>query len=132
MNIKIINIHNDPNGKDTKEKLNDEYIVIKNNGDSSIDISSWKLTDYRPGQQNIHIYFFPSNTSNTTNLILEPNELVFVMTGTGTNNYISTPSEGKLPQYHLYQNKDWFIWNNDGDTACLYDANGDLVSQKTI
>lgn len=132
MSIKIIKINKDPQGTDTKEKLNDEYVVIKNTGDSNVDVSNWKLTDYREDQKHIHVYTFPSSVSNTINLVLKPNELIFVMTGHGTDNYISNPSEGKLPQYHLYWNRDWFVWNNDGDTACLYDSDNNLVSSMKV
>lgn len=132
MSVKIIRINNNPTGKDTKEKLNDEYVVIQNQGTTNVDIAGWKLTDYREGQEHIHIYTFPSRTSNTTNLILKPRELVFIMTGTGTNVYISNPSNNGLPQYHLYWNQGWFIWNNDGDTACLYDTDLNLISTLTV
>ncbi|WP_102400276.1 lamin tail domain-containing protein [Haloimpatiens massiliensis] len=132
MSVKIIKINKDPQGTDTKEKLNDEYVVIKNTGDSNVDVSSWKLTDYREGQKHIHVYTFPSSVSNTTDLVLKPNELIFVMTGHGTDWYNSQPSNNALPQYHLYWNKDWFVWNNDGDTACLYDSDNNLVSSMTV
>jgi len=129
--IKIINIHNDPAGKDTKEKLNDEYVTIKNTGTESINITGWQLTDWRPNQKHIHVYIFPEYLNENTTWTLDPGELAFIMTGSGADTFVKG-SSNNLPQFHFHWNKDWFVWNNTGDTACLYDVNGILLCQLTV
>jgi hypothetical protein len=129
--VKIIAIHNDPAGKDTSEKLNDEYVTIKNTGDTRVNMKGWQLTDWRPGQQHIHIYNFPQRLSDNSNWTFDPGEYIFLMTGHGQDVFIPA-NNGRPPQFHLYWNKDWFVWNNTGDTACLYDSEGKLVSQLTV
>lgn len=128
--VKITFINNDPEGKDTQRKLNDEWVKIENKGDTSISLEGWKLTDWRPNQQHIHIFNFPKYIDNST-WQLSPGELIFVMTGSGNNQFIPDTNEYK-PQYHLYWNKNWFVWNNTGDTACIYDANNNLINTFSV
>lgn len=125
--VKINYIHNNPDGKDTKQNLNDEWVLLENKGDESINIVGWKLTDWRPNQQHIHVYTFPTRVDGYT-WTLDPGELIFLMTGSGNDTFIAGDST-HLPQFHLYWNKSWYVWNNTGDTACLYDDGGNLVSQ---
>jgi PKD repeat protein len=86
-----------------------EYVQIKNNGTTAVNINGWTITD--EGAK--HVYTFSSYT-------LSAESMVTLISGLGTNN-AST----------LYWNKDIFIWNNDGDTAYLYNAQGKLVSSKS-
>ncbi len=128
INVQITGIHNNPAGKDTAEKLNDEYVVVKNLGDQSVNMYGWQLTDWRPGQQHLHIYKFPQRLTDGSLWTLDPGEVIYLMTGTGCDRFY--PADGTHPaQFHLFWNKDWFIWNNTGDTACLYDSEGKLVNQ---
>ena len=131
LDIRIVELHNNPAGKDTQEKLNDEYVEIRNMGDTNVNMSGWTLTDWRPGQQHIHTYEFKPKLSNGTFWTFEPGECIFLMTGHGLDAFY--PSNNVIPpQFHLYWNKDQFVWNNTGDTACLYNANGRLISQLTV
>ncbi len=129
--IEITYINNDPAGKDTKCKLNDEWVCIKNVGDSSVDLSSWILTDWRPEQKHIHKYTLPTYINFYSTWTLSPDELLFIMTGSGTDKYFEKTDKYSA-QFHLYQNRSQFIWNNTGDTACLYDTSGNLVSTLTV
>ena len=129
--IKITSIKNDPAGKDTQSKLNDEWVRIENIGDQPENLSNWILTDWRPSQQHIHKYTIPMVLSNLNTWTLDPGELLFFMTGTGSNKFYAKTD--KYPaQFHLFQNSSKFIWNNTGDTACLYNSSGNLVSQLTV
>ncbi|WP_024831637.1 lamin tail domain-containing protein [Ruminiclostridium josui] len=130
LEVKITAIHNNPVGKDTKEKLNDEYIVIKNTGDVSVSMDNWQVTDWRPEQKHIHTYTFPPFIDSST-WTLDPGEYIFLMTGKGTNVFIPEKDD-KPPQFHFYWNKDWFVWNNTGDTACLYNSSGNLVHSLNV
>ncbi|AGK61322.1 Micrococcal nuclease (thermonuclease)-like protein [Archaeoglobus sulfaticallidus PM70-1] len=96
-------IHYDAAGND-QYNLNDEYVVIANNGAASINLQGWVLQDEAG-----HTYVFPSYTFG-------PGEVVYVHTGSGTD------TAG-----HLYWGSDRAIWNNDGDTAYLFDAAGNLT-----
>jgi hypothetical protein len=71
-------------------------------------MKGWKIRD----SHNYHTYYFPSYT-------LKPKYTVTLRSGKGTN----TAST-------LYWNKYSFIWNNKGDTAYLYNAQGKLVSSR--
>jgi len=83
----------------------DEYVVITNNGNDAISLQNWVIKD-----EATHIYTFPD-------VLLSPKANVTLYTGNG----VSTKTE-------LYWNSKEPIWNNDGDTAFLFDANGDLAS----
>jgi len=56
-----------------------------------------------------HTFTFPS-------IILDPGETVTIYSGSGVNTYTK-----------LYWGSSKAIWNNNGDTIFLYDANGNLV-----
>ena len=97
------------------QKQNQEYVQIKNAGTTAVNLKGWKIKD----QGNIHTYTFPSYS-------LKAKSTVTLRSGKGTNS-AST----------LYWQKDIFIWNNhdparheNGDTAYLYNAQGQLISTK--
>ena len=87
---------------------NQEYVKITNKGTTSVNLKDWKITD--EGVK--HTYVFPSYTLNS-------NSIVTLCSGSGTNTANT-----------LYWNKWSFIWNNDGDKAYLYNAQGRLVSSR--
>jgi beta-lactamase superfamily II metal-dependent hydrolase len=86
--------------------LQDEWVEITNRGSSPVSLAGWKIED--DGSK--HTYTFPSYT-------LDPKDSVTLHTGEGKN----TDSE-------LYWGADSPLWNNDGDTAYLFDDSGNLVS----
>ena len=96
-------MHYDAYGNDNYN-LNDEYVVIKNVGDYSVNLEGWILKDEAG-----HTFVFPSIT-------LDPGETVTIYSGSGVN-----------ADNELYWGSSRAIWNNDGDTAFLYDANGNLI-----
>jgi len=85
--------------------LSDEWVKITNRGSSSVSLTGWKIQD----EEAKHTYTFPSFS-------LAAGATVTLHTGDGTN----TATE-------LYWGSGRPIWNNDGDTASLYNANGKLV-----
>ena len=87
--------------------LQDELAQISNTGPSPVSLSGWKIED----EGSNHIYTFPSYT-------LDSGKTVTVYTEEGTD----TASE-------LYWGSASSVWNNDGDTAYLYDDSGKLVSK---
>lgn len=87
--------------------LQEEWVQISNTGSSPVSLSGWKIKD--DGSK--HTYTFPSYT-------LSPEATVTVYTEKGTNSATE-----------LYWQLGSPIWNNDGDTAYLYDGSGKLVSK---
>ena len=87
---------------------NQEYVQITNSGKNAVNLNGWKITD--KGVK--HAYIFSSYT-------LKAKSTVTLRSGLGKNTANT-----------LYWNKNIFIWNNEGDTAYLYNAQGKLVSWK--
>ena len=86
--------------------LQDEWVNISNKGSSPVSLNGWKIED--DGSK--HTYTFPSYTLNS-------GAYVTVFTGKGTR----TATE-------LYWQLGSPVWNDDGDTAYLYDNSGKMVS----
>lgn len=96
----------DSPGNDNYSK-EEEYVCLTNGGGQAADMTGWYLRDdYGWG------YTFPQFT-------LGAGATVRVRTGCGTNSATD-----------LYWCKDGTaVWNNDGDTVFLFEAEGDLVTQ---
>jgi competence protein ComEC len=86
--------------------LKDEWVKVTNKGSSPVSLDGWKIED--DGKK--HTYSFPSYT-------LGAGSSVTVYTKKDTNSATE-----------LYWGSSNPIWNNEGDTASLYDNNGQLVS----
>lgn len=93
-----------------REQPNQEYVKITNSGKTSVNLKGWKIKD----EDAKHTYTFSSYT-------LKSKATVTLRSGKGKNSGST-----------LYWNKYSFIWNNEGDTAYLYNAQGKLVSSKTV
>ncbi len=106
LDIRISSINYDAPGNDW-DNLNGEYVIIRNNGSENTDLTGWHLTDAAS-----HTFTFPSFTLNT-------GSTVTIYTGSGSNTQTS-----------LYWGSSTPIWNNDTDTAYLYDADGNLIDSK--
>ncbi|WP_321419941.1 lamin tail domain-containing protein [uncultured Methanomethylovorans sp.] len=85
--------------------LKEEYVKIKNSGSSSVDLTGWEIKD----EDNKNTYTFPS-------FQLEAGTTVILYT-----------TEGSDTETELYWGSGNPLWNNDGDTAFLYDSEGNLV-----
>lgn len=105
--LKIININYDAPGNDNLN-LNGEWVEIKNLGKDPVNMKNFVLKDLAN-----HIFTFPDYTLN-------PNSVVKIYSGCGTNTKDS-----------LYWCSTGAIWNNDTDTAFLYDNNGNLIDKYT-
>ncbi|NYT01621.1 MAG: lamin tail domain-containing protein [Methanosarcinales archaeon] len=89
-----------------RDNLNDEWVEIANQGDSEQSLAGWTLSD-----QQEHVYSFPEE------FVLAAGERVKVHSGSGTDG-----------SSDLYWNRNTPVWNNDGDTATLWDNSGEAVS----
>lgn len=106
--LRVSEIHADAAGNDG-ENLNDEYVVLKNVGDSDLDLSGWTVADAAD-----HEYTFPGGTT------LGAGESLTLRTGSGSD------SGG---EYYWGANSP--IWNNGGDTVTVRTADGEVVVEKT-
>ncbi|WP_199241358.1 lamin tail domain-containing protein [Halorubrum sp. ASP121] len=106
--LTVAEIHADATGDD-RDNLNDEYVVFENTGNETLDLSGWTIED-EAGQR----YTVPEGFE------LPPGQTVTLHTGSGT----STTTE-------LYWGSGSPIWNNDGDTVIVSNANGERVLEET-
>ena len=91
---------------------NYEYVVISNTGGSAQNMLNWRLTDHGPE----YVFFFPGAPDFPGGFTLQPGASVKVYTRSGNNN-----------QEELFWKNGTRIWDKGGDTAYLYNQNGDLV-----
>ena len=103
VDIVKIEINYDARGNDNMN-LNDEYVMLENIGNGSIDINSWTIKD-----SGTSIYKFGR-------YILEPGSTIYLFTGSGSD------GEGRF-----YWGSSRSIWNNDSDTLYLRDREGLLI-----
>ena len=85
--------------------LKGETVKVSNSGSSPVNLAGWKLTD--EGAK--HSYSFTGTT-------LPAAGSVTISSGTASGDLKWTSTN---------------VWNNDGDTAYLYDGSGQLVCQKS-
>ncbi len=103
LTVGFFKINNDAMGDD-QTNLNDEYIVLKNYGDSSTNLYNWSLRNNRNES-----YTMPDIT-------MDPGDTITLHSGSGVN----TPSD-----YYLGSNSP--IWDNQHDSAHLYNSEGKLA-----
>jgi endonuclease/exonuclease/phosphatase family metal-dependent hydrolase len=89
--------------------LEDEWVKITNFGNIPVDLDNWKIED-----EANHAYEF-------TDFTLGSNNTVTLYT-----------DEGSDTENQLYWDSSRAIWNNDGDTAYLYDSTGELVDSYQV
>jgi len=106
-NIIIDFVHYDALGNDD-ENLNDEYVVIRNTGAVSADLTGCILEDEAG-----HRFTFPS-------VSLEPDATLTIYTGSGTDT-----------EEELYWGRSKAVWNNSHETVYLYDSDMNLIDQQS-
>ena len=84
---------------------NGEYAILSNESGQPVDLSGWTLCDAAR-----HCFRFPPSTS------VASGRIVVVYTGFGA-------ADGS----RFFMGSGGAVWNNDGDTAALYDRSGRLV-----
>jgi competence protein ComEC len=108
ISLAVAEVHEDAASHDG-ENLNDEYLVFRNDGEETVDLSGWTVAD-----EVDHTYRFPDGTT------LAPGETLTLHTGSGTD------GDG-----HFYWGSGRPIWNNDGDTVFVRTDEGTLVLEVT-
>jgi len=89
---------------DDRDNLNGEYVKFKNSCEFAISMKGWSVKD-----DATHIYEFPT-------FVLSPQQMVTMFTGSGSNSADS-----------LYWGQSGAVWNNDGDTLYMWDADGKMI-----
>lgn len=102
--LAVVNVHADAEGKE-RDNLNDEFIVIENQGQTPLELTGWTVSD----ASTLDPYLFPHFT-------LPAKAQVTLRTGFGKNTGGDLFWGSRRP-----------IWNNDGDTVFIRDAEGRLV-----
>lgn len=103
--LNIAYIEFNPEGSDVKG----EFVRIHNGTSQAVDLTGWTLSD--EGKK--HVFTFPS-------FALAPGADVSIWTTSGDNDAAN-----------LYWRNRTAIWNNEGDTAVLTDADGNEISRYT-
>ncbi|WP_297487296.1 lamin tail domain-containing protein [Thermococcus sp.] len=101
--VVIVSVVYDAPGDDA-DNLNGEYVLLKNVGESAVNLAGWELRDA------------DGNSFRFPEVYLSPGAELRIHSGRG----ISGPSD-------LYWNSTVPVWDNDGDTAYLYNSEGHLV-----
>jgi endonuclease YncB( thermonuclease family) len=102
----ITTVHADAEGGDRRNP-NGEYVRVCNVSDSSVELRGFQIQDAAD-----HRYVFPEGT-------LDPGYTALLLSGKGQD----MTRRGQL----LFHRGDGPIWNNDGDTASLFDPSGKLI-----
>ena len=79
--IIIEHISHNPHGKDASDKLNEEFVVLENEGTEKISLAGWTLTDETATGVRRHTYKFPQTVS------LSSREKAYVHTGPGEDSF---------------------------------------------
>ncbi|NEU56899.1 lamin tail domain-containing protein [Halorussus sp. MSC15.2] len=101
--LTVATVHADARG-DEDANLNDEYVVLRNAGDRTLDLSGWTVADEAG-----HTYAFPDGTT------LAAGETLTLRTGSGRDGG------------DYYWNAGRPVWNNAGDTVFVRTDEGRLV-----
>jgi len=94
---------------DDRENLNGEYVVFRNDGTETLELSGWTVED-EAGKT----YTFPDGYT------LDPDASVTLYTGSGTDS-----------SAELYWTNGSPVWNNGGDTVTVHNSNGERVLSET-
>lgn len=107
--VKIVKVQYDAPGPDTlsNAQLNREYLVIQNVSRRVVSLKGWRLFD-----ESRHGFKFGAYK-------LKPKQKLIIRTG-----------RGKATRTTVYMNRKWYVWNNDTDTATLFNAAGKKVTSR--
>jgi hypothetical protein len=119
--VHIVSIrYNAPGADDgSRDSLNAEVIMIRNDGDRRVSIKSWTVHD--AGRDNF--YKIPYDVR------LAPDDYVRLYTGPGPD-LTGDCVDGDCPRTHSWHwDKDHHVWGNSGDRATLSRADGSVVDR---
>ncbi|MBI2041251.1 MAG: lamin tail domain-containing protein [DPANN group archaeon] len=92
-----------------------DYVRLRNDDSVKINLKDWHIIDTTLTNQKRHEFTFLKD------FFLQPGAAVKIWSGVGDND-----------AKNIYQNRHAPIWNNPGDTATLYDLNGNKIAELTV
>lgn len=104
------------------ERLNDEYIVLKNNGKKGYKMVGWVISDFSPSGKQRHTYTFPARLANNYEWVLDRGEIIILHTGKGEDKF-----DKNEKKFHFYWGMNQPIWSNEEHVIHLYDNKGKLI-----
>ena len=107
--VEVSGLRLNADGNDNENK-NDEWVEVTNRGPGAADLTGWSIEDEGAN----HRLSFPSGFG------LDEQATVRIRSGCGT------PTDTEL----FWCNSGSAVWNNNGDTAFLFDAEGELVDSR--
>jgi micrococcal nuclease len=105
--VVIAEINADAEGNDNRN-LNDEYVVLRNRGDEAVSLDGWTVADEAGA------------TYEFGGVGLDSGDRITLHTGSGERD-----------ARHVYWDRNGAVWNNDGDTVTVRDANGTVVARRS-
>ncbi|MFC6724775.1 lamin tail domain-containing protein, partial [Halobium palmae] len=85
-----------------------EYVAVESTAETPLDLTGWTVED-EAGKR----YAFPDG------LVVPPGAMIRLYTGEGTD------------RVDLHWGRSGAVWNDDGDTASVFDDGGDLVAERS-
>jgi len=111
--VAITAVYYDPGpGSDPLAQLNQEYVVLRNNGTHAIRLTGWKLHDI-PRAGSTNTYHFPK-------FRLRPGKTVRIHTG-----------KGAKTRTDLYWGLNYYVWGDDSDKVTLQNRAGAVIDTCT-
>ncbi len=104
--VEIFALEADPPGDDT-ERANDEFVVLRNVGPGTTDLSGWRIRD----ESSTHRFVFPDGS------LLSAGALLTVHSGCGVDS---------MTDLHWCAGP---VWSNGGDTVILQAPSGNVVDR---
>ena len=102
----------------------EEYVLIKNEGETSINLKGWILHDHDYGKGSLYSYTF-------SEFILSPGDVLQMQSGKGKKAGDDDEKTYKIDEATLYLRwSDRDVWNNACDIAYLLDSQGKLIVEK--
>jgi hypothetical protein len=124
-NLKITGIRNQRTGALTTLQ---EWIRIENVGPIAWILAGWLITDQIDGEESSHTFTLPATVGDQL-WELAPGEMLLVITGQGTDHFLTHPIEGGNPQFHVYLQRDAFIWTTSGAQVSLRHPSGQFATK---
>lgn len=100
-----------------------EYVLIKNEGKSPVNLRGWVLHDHDYGKEKVYSYTFQD-------IQLKRGEILQMQSGTTKQKGREDERVHRLPGVAYYIRwSDRNVWNNTCDIAYLSDSNGTLIAE---
>jgi hypothetical protein len=104
----------------------DEYVSVRNDGNSNVSLSGWQIVDAGNGGAAHISDGYRDLQSGTVPVVLSSGQSAVI--STGARNTANTNNQN-FGSWYVFLNLSHDIWNDRSDTLTLLDANGKVVDQ---